>query len=122
MGVPPSVVSGLVTGTRSVTLDLARNLAAAFGNSAQHWINLEVAYRLSKTPEKHTATSARSEIFNIAPVNEMIKRVWIQPADDVRGLRKSVLNFFGISKLEQLEKATQCYLCKISPSRSFVFS
>jgi HTH-type transcriptional regulator / antitoxin HigA len=109
MGVPPSVVSGLVTGTRSVTLDLARNLAAAFGNSAQHWINLEVAYRLSKTPEKHTAPSARSEIFNIAPVNERITWVWIQSADDVGVLRASVLNFFGISRLEDLEKAKQCY-------------
>jgi HTH-type transcriptional regulator/antitoxin HigA len=105
MGVPPSVVSGLVSGTKSVTLGLARNLAAAFGNSAQHWINLEVAYRLSKTPEKYRATGARSEIFNVAPVYEMIKRGWIPRSDNIEVLRASVLNFFGVSELREVENA-----------------
>jgi HTH-type transcriptional regulator/antitoxin HigA len=114
MGVQPSLVCGLVKGKRSVSLNLARNLAAAFGNSAQHWINLEAAYRLSQTPQKYSATSARSELFNIAPVNEMINRKWIRAADKVEVLRARVLNFFGVSKLEEVEEAKLCYVAQQS--------
>src|ERR1017187_4690160 len=74
MGVQPSVVNGIVKGTKPISLDLAQNLAAAFGTSAQYWINMDTAYRLKLSSQPHIATSVRSELYEAAPVNEMIKR------------------------------------------------
>jgi len=95
MGVQPSIVSGIIKGTKPISLDLARNLAAAFGTSAQYWVNMETAYRLHQTPTPHGDTSARSELYHVAPVNEMIKRGWIASATDVQVLRARVEAFFN---------------------------
>ena len=108
MGVQPSVVNGLVKGTKPISLDIAQNLAAAFGTSAQHWINMDTAYRLKLTSQPHVATSVRSELYKAAPVNEMIKRGWIESAQDVEVLRSRVEAFFD-SQLSRLEsEMEQC--------------
>ena len=46
MGVQPSIVNGIIKGTKPISLDLARNLAAAFGTSVQYWVNMDTSYRL----------------------------------------------------------------------------
>lgn len=94
MGVQPSIVSGIINGTKSVSLDLARNLAAAFGTSTQYWVNMETAYRLHQSPSSHGDTSARSDLYRVAPVNEMIKRGWIESTNDVYVLKARVEAFF----------------------------
>jgi len=101
--VQPSVVSALVKGTKPISLDLARNLQAALGPSAQYWINMDTAYRLNLPAERHDATSARSELFKLAPVNEMIKRGWIESSNDVDVLRSRVYAFFKSEKAEDIE-------------------
>jgi HTH-type transcriptional regulator/antitoxin HigA len=103
MGVQPSVVSALIKGTKPISLDLARNLSAALGPSAQYWINMDTAYRLNMPAERHDATSARSELYKLAPVNEMTKRGWIQSSNDVSVLRTRVLDFFGKETPEEIE-------------------
>src|ERR1035438_10051158 len=102
MGVQASIVSGIVNGTKPVSLDLARNLAAAFGTSAQYWVNMETAYRLHQSPALHVDTTARSQLFKVAPVNEMIKRGWIESAHDVEILRSRVEAFYG-RPVEEIE-------------------
>jgi len=103
MGIQPSIVSSVVNGTKPISLDLARNLAAALGPSAQYWVNMDAAYRLNLPAERHVATTARSELYKIAPVNEMIKRRWIESSADVSVLKSRVLNFFGKETLEEIE-------------------
>jgi HTH-type transcriptional regulator/antitoxin HigA len=105
MGVQPSIVSGIVNGTKPVSLDLARNLAAAFGTSTQYWVNMETAYRLHQAPTLHVDTSARSELFKVAPVNEMIKRGWIESTHDVQVLRSRIEAFYSrpLQEIEQEE-------------------
>jgi len=59
MGVQPSIVSGIVNGTKPISLDVARNLAAAFGTSTQYWVNMETAFRLHQSPMPHAASCIR---------------------------------------------------------------
>lgn len=103
MGVQPSIVSGIMKGTKPISLDLARNLAAAFGTSTQFWVNMETAYRLHQSPALHGDTSARSELYRVAPVNEMIKRGWIESATDVEILRTRVEAFFDC-KIDEINE------------------
>jgi HTH-type transcriptional regulator/antitoxin HigA len=100
MSVQPSIVSGIINGTKPISLDLAQNLAAAFGTSAQFWVNMETAYRL-KSAQPHTATAVRSQLYEVAPVNEMIRRGWIESAFDVDVLKSRVEAFFG-KRLDQI--------------------
>lgn len=108
MGVQPSIVSGIIKGTKPISLDLARNLAAAFGTSAQYWVNMDTAYRLHLSPTPHVATSARSQLYEKAPVNEMIKRGWIESANDVDVLRSRIEAFYG-RPLDQIDAGDFCY-------------
>lgn len=105
MGVQPSIISGIVNGTKPISLDLARNLAAAFGTSTQYWVNMETAYRLHQAPTLHVDTSARSQLFKVAPVNDMIKRGWIESAHDVEVLRSRVEAFYDcpLGEVEETE-------------------
>lgn len=111
MGVQPSVVSAIVNGTKPVSLDLARNLAAAFGTSAHYWVNMETAYRLHQSPALHSETTARSELFKVAPVNEMIKRGWIVSTNDVDVLRARVEAFFDRS-IPEIEEGELAYAAR----------
>lgn len=103
MDVQPSIVSAIVKGTKPISLDLARNLAAAFGTNAQFWMNMDAAYRLNLPAEQHTATSRRSQLYKVAPVNDMIKRGWIESSADVEVLHTRVLQFFQKDRLEDIE-------------------
>lgn len=107
MGVQPSIVSALVKGTKPISLDLARNLSAAFGTTAQFWVNMDTAYRLNLPAEKHRATRQRSELYKIAPVNEMVKRGWIESSTDVDVLGTRVVKFFGKNKIEEIEAESE---------------
>jgi HTH-type transcriptional regulator/antitoxin HigA len=128
MGVQPSVVNGIVKGTKPISLDLAQNLAAAFGTSAQYWINMDTAYRLKLSSQPHVATSIRSSLYEVAPVNEMIKRGWIESAQDVEVLRSRVEDFFDrpLSELESepelcaARKGTDYYQKPTSSQRAWI--
>ena len=45
---PPRLVNEIIAGKRAITPETAKGLSAAFGHSAQYWMNLETSYQLSK--------------------------------------------------------------------------
>ena len=51
LGRPLAAVNQILQGKRAITPRTARELAAAFGTSAELWLNLETAYRLSLAGE-----------------------------------------------------------------------
>lgn len=50
LGLSPRLVSEIIAGKRSITLNTAKRLAYAFGTSAHLWINLERTYQRGKVP------------------------------------------------------------------------
>src|SRR5580698_8458765 len=80
---PVQFVSELLSGKRTVTPETAVGLASALGNTAQHWLNLEAAYQLSKiSPHRDAAVEKRAQIYRIVPVKEMVDRRWIEDSAD----------------------------------------
>ena len=51
LGRPLAAVNQIVQGKRAVTARTAKELAAAFGTSAELWLNLETSWRLSLEAE-----------------------------------------------------------------------
>jgi HTH-type transcriptional regulator / antitoxin HigA len=102
LGVQQSVISTLVTGKRPISLEIARDLSVAFRTDLDYWLKLETDFRLFNSDPTDTAIDRRARLFEAAPVNEMIRRRWIQLTDDIDLLEKQILGFYGVAKLEDI--------------------
>src|SRR5258706_10024104 len=65
-----SIISGLVNGKRAVSPDIASELAAAFGTSAQFWMNLETSYRLFAETRNDGTVARKARLYAKAPIKE----------------------------------------------------
>ena len=61
IGRPIQLVNGIINGKTAVTAQTAKEFAAAFGTSAQAWMNLQASYDLFKTPEASPTIRKRAE-------------------------------------------------------------
>ncbi|MBI3940284.1 MAG: ImmA/IrrE family metallo-endopeptidase [Acidobacteria bacterium] len=96
-----SVVNALIKGKRTISPDLASDLGAAFGTSAELWMNLETAYQLFINGENDKAVAVRAMLFEKAPIKEMVRRNWIEPTQDWSVLQDRLLNFLGIRSIDE---------------------
>lgn len=113
LGVSPRLVSEIISAKRMITPATAKAIGAAFGTSAQVWLNLESAYQLSRTNRDDAAVSRRARIYGIAPIKEMIRRHWIQSSEDIEILERQVMDFFEVSSLDE-EPQFQPYAARAS--------
>lgn len=101
MGRPPRVVSEIISGKRAITPETAKGLGAALGTGATFWINLEGSYQLSKTVHNDEAVQRKAKLYAKVPVNEMIKRGWIQHSDNIEVLVRQVCSFLEVEDIEK---------------------
>lgn len=102
LGRSEGLVSDLVAGKRGITAETAQGLAAAFGMSAEFWMNLDAAYQLSKVRTGGgDAVARRARLYAKAPVRDMVKRGWIEPSPDLDVLEHRVCRFLGIDSLDE---------------------
>lgn len=94
IGRSPRLVSEVMSGKRAITPETARALGDAFGTSAQLWMNLESAYRLSQVRDGDKAVARRSRLYGWAPVKEIGRRHWIEYSTNIEVLEGRVLEFF----------------------------
>ncbi len=100
LGRPLQTVNEIIAGRKAITPETAKGLADAFGTSADLWMNLESAYRLSRV-EGDDDVARRAKLFALAPVKDMEKRRWIGEVADVATLEGELLRFFQVKDLEQ---------------------
>jgi len=98
MGRQDSVVSAIINGKRSVSPQIASELASAFGTSAELWMNLQATYNLYARKEQKSDVSRRAKLFALAPIKDMIRRGWIQASDNLDALEKEVVEFLNEPK------------------------
>jgi HTH-type transcriptional regulator/antitoxin HigA len=98
MGRPIETINRIVLGKLAITPETARGLAAAFGTSAELWLNLESMYQLSKTGDNTNdeAVSRRARIYSLAPIKEMAKRKWIENSSNLDVLEQNILQFYEL--------------------------
>jgi len=100
LGRPLPAVSEIIMGKRSITSQTARELAEAFGTSAEYWMNLEAIYQLRKNGVSTGQVGRMARIFESAPVKMMEKRGWIKAANDPAKLEAELCRFYRIDSLQ----------------------
>ncbi len=109
LGISLKSVNKIIMNKQAITIDIAKLLNKAFGQSAQYWINLDINYRLrlqgEKTEEKDVAVKAN--VYKHMPVNEMIKKGWLNSFKNMEELIEEVKRFWNTSVLDfsYLDKA-----------------
>src|ERR1700683_90065 len=99
-GIASPVISNIINTKRAISPDVALNLAAAFGTTAQFWMNLETSYQLSTENHADVEIQKKAKMFARAPIKEMIKRGWIEASKDSKVLEDRVLKFLEIDSLD----------------------
>ncbi len=102
LGISLKSVNKLIMNKQSITIETARLLSKAFGQSPQYWMNLDTNYRLSLQTEssKEKEVEIKSDIYKHMPVKEMIKKGWIKLPKTIDDLIHEIKLFWGISNLD----------------------
>ena len=88
-------------GKRGITPETANGIAAAFGTSAQFWMNLESMYRLSLARTRDINTvERRARLYSLGPIKEMIKRHWLEPSENISILEQRFMEFVEADTLD----------------------
>src|SRR6266852_4411225 len=91
MGRQSSIISGLVNAKRAVSPDVASDLAAAFGTTAQFWMNIETAHQLFTESRADETVARKARLYAKAPIKEMTKRGWIESSNNLDVLEDRIL-------------------------------
>jgi len=114
-------VNEIITGKRGISVESAKGLSEAFGTSAQFWLNLESAYRLSLEKTRPEAIARKAMLYSIAPVRAMIKRNWIEASTNVDVLEQRLREFFNTTNLKnipQLKYSARKSTLELTPAQN----
>ncbi len=114
LGKSLSNVNQILTAKVGISPETAKGLAEAFPpTTAVFWLNLDAQYRL-RDAHAEPGTNLRSLIYSKAPVREMVKRQWIEPAKDPEVLLSRVCQFLGVDSLDE----TPCPFDKVAARKA----
>jgi HTH-type transcriptional regulator / antitoxin HigA len=102
IGRPQKLVNDIINAKRGVTPETAADFAAAFGTSAQFWMNLETAWQLSKVPPRDETIARAAKLRERFPVREMVKRRWIiiDGQHSVAALERCLTDFYDLKSID----------------------
>ena len=100
LGKPLPTINKIIKGKLAIIPDTAKKLAAAFGNSAQFWMNLEVTWQLHKSDEQANDVQERAAIYDMAPIREMVRRGWVTKTSGPEELSLELCRHFSVTSLD----------------------
>jgi len=100
LGRPVRLVNEIIVGKRGITPETAKGLGAAFGTSAQFWLNLESSYQLGRVPVTDDAVTRRARLYTKAPIKDIVRRGWIENSQNVSVLEQRVMDFLKLQNLD----------------------
>ncbi len=100
-GLASPVISNIINTKRAISPDVASSIAAAFGTTAQFWMNLETSYQLFTESTADISISRKARLFALAPIKEMTKRGWIRETKDLNILEERILKFLERSSIDE---------------------
>jgi HTH-type transcriptional regulator / antitoxin HigA len=101
---PIQAINEIINSKKEITTETAIELGAAFGTSAEFWLNLEKDYRLWREKQEREKKETeqirrRSRIYSLAPIRKIEKRGWIKKTNDINVLEKEICRFYHINDI-----------------------
>ncbi|MCS6305991.1 MAG: HigA family addiction module antidote protein [Nitrospira sp.] len=122
IGCSPTVVNSWIKGKRALTAQTAKQIADAFGMSAQWWINIQSYYDLWKAGEADAGIAKRARVYGYGPIKDLIRRQWIESSESIEVLEERVLDFYCVPSLNEKPKlahaARKSTQGELTPSQS----
>jgi len=96
---PEQTISQIVNGKKLITPETALQLAAAFGTSAELWLNMEASYQLYQARKEQDDPDIvrKSRLYSLVPLTEVRRRGWIQCGDSLDQIEQAVCDFLDIA-------------------------
>jgi HTH-type transcriptional regulator / antitoxin HigA len=96
---PEQTISEIVNGKKRITPKTALELAAAFGTSADLWLNLEASYQLyqARKEQDNPNIARKSRLYSLVPLTEIRRLGWIKCGDALDEIEEAVCNFLDIT-------------------------
>ena len=104
LGRPIQTVNQIINGKKEITPETALAVAAAFGTSAEVWLNLESAFRLSQADAPGSDVGRRARLRELVPVAELRRRGWIRQARTLEELEGEVCAFLEVESIDEKPK------------------
>lgn len=101
-GITKRQLINVLKGKSAVTPESAKAFAEAFGQEAQTWMNLQIAYELANTAQEDRQIARRAKVFAKVPVRELKRRGWIAGVSDIADLEGEVCRLLGIQAIDDL--------------------
>ncbi len=101
LGISLKSVNKLIMNKQAITIETAKLLSKAFGQSPQYWVNLDTNYRLrlQKEDSKEKNVEIKANIYKYMPIKEMIKKGWLKPFEVIDDLVTEAKRFWDIQAL-----------------------
>ena len=90
----------LVNDKRSVTPEMAVLLSVALGPPPERWLELESARQLRIVDRDATDVARRARVYDLAPIQDMVRRGWLPSTSEPEELEDAVLAFFDVPNLD----------------------
>jgi HTH-type transcriptional regulator/antitoxin HigA len=102
LGLSKKFVNELIMSKKHITIETARLLSKAFGQSPAYWVNLDIDYYLRKSPGtgRTKEVEEKAKIFKYMPIKEMVKKGWLKSYQTLEELKRQVLAFWNIDELD----------------------
>ena len=102
LGLSLKHVNQLIKNRQPITVDTARLLSQAFGQSAQYWMNLDANYRLrlQGQDEIEDAVRVRAQIYEHMPIAEMRRKRWLGECRKLDNLITQLQDFWDTDELD----------------------
>lgn len=104
LGRPAQFVSEIISGKKEITRESAAQIGAAFGTSAEFWLNLQDAYHLwrqgqdTRTQTELEDVRIRARLKELAPISVLLKRGFIKETNP-RGQARELQRLYGMQDI-----------------------
>jgi HTH-type transcriptional regulator/antitoxin HigA len=102
LGVTPGTINQLISSKRPITAEMAKLLSAAFGQSAEKFVELQGRWSLAHAPEPDRAVRERIEAQSRFPLREMARRGWIDELIGDDSPNASLCRFFKVNSIRDI--------------------
>ncbi len=110
---PAKTVNEIIKGKRGITPETAEMIAAALGTSADIWLGMQAEYDLfllnKKTQTKTSDVKKRSELYNLFPIADLVRRKYITVRKKVSELETEVLALLDVATLTEFRNQSLAF-------------